>query len=93
METITKAIEKLGTAGVDARLEELLVDGILLRSRSRRPTTTTSCCAGSAPWWWRWGSAQPYLPQICGTIKWRLNNKNAEVRQQARIWLRASRRR
>ena len=24
-----------------------------------------------------------YLPQICGTIKWRLNNKSAEVRQQA----------
>ena len=22
-------------------------------------------------------------PQICGTIKWRLNNKSAEVRQQA----------
>jgi hypothetical protein len=24
-----------------------------------------------------------YLPQICGTIKWRLNNKLAKVRQQA----------
>jgi hypothetical protein len=21
------------------------------------------------------GRAKPYLPQICGTIKWRLNNK------------------
>jgi splicing factor 3B subunit 1 len=29
METITRVIEKLGTADVDARLEELLVDGIL----------------------------------------------------------------
>ena len=27
--------------------------------------------------------AKPYLPQICGTIKWRLNNKNAKIRQQA----------
>lgn len=27
--------------------------------------------------------AKPYLPQICGTIKWRLNNKAAKVRQQA----------
>jgi splicing factor 3B subunit 1 len=26
---------------------------------------------------------KPYLPQICGTIKWRLNNKAAKVRQQA----------
>jgi splicing factor 3B subunit 1 len=24
-----------------------------------------------------------YLPQICGTIKWRLNNKSAVVRMQA----------
>lgn len=24
-----------------------------------------------------------YLPQICGTILWRLNNKSAKVRQQA----------
>ena len=27
--------------------------------------------------------AKPYLPQICGTIKWRLNNKNSKIRQQA----------
>ena len=27
--------------------------------------------------------SKPYLPQICGTIKWRLNNKSADVRQQA----------
>merc|ERR1740123_727100 len=26
---------------------------------------------------------KPYLPQICGTIKWRLNNKAASVRMQA----------
>ncbi len=26
---------------------------------------------------------RPYLPQICGTIKWRLNNKAAKVRMQA----------
>merc|ERR1712193_476911 len=26
---------------------------------------------------------KPYLPQICGTILWRLNNKAARIRQQA----------
>ena len=26
---------------------------------------------------------KPYLPQMCGTILWRLNNKSAKVRQQA----------
>ena len=29
------------------------------------------------------GRVKPYLPQICGTILWRLNNKAAKVRQQA----------
>lgn len=37
--------------------------------------------------------AKPYLPQICGTIKWRLNNKSAKIRQQvgtaATRWRRA----
>jgi len=26
---------------------------------------------------------KPYLPQICGTILWRLDNNSAKVRQQA----------
>jgi len=26
---------------------------------------------------------KPYLPQICGTIFWRLNNNSAKVHQQA----------
>ena len=26
---------------------------------------------------------KPYLPQICSTILWRLNNKSAKVRQQS----------
>ena len=26
---------------------------------------------------------KPYIPQICGTIQWRLNNRSARVRQQA----------
>ncbi|GJM93641.1 hypothetical protein PR202_ga10215 [Eleusine coracana subsp. coracana] len=57
METIEKVVANLGASDIDARLEELLIDGIL--------------------------ELKPYLPQICGTIKWRLNNKSAKVRQQA----------
>jgi splicing factor 3B subunit 1 len=30
--------------------------------------------------------AKPYLPQICGTIKWRLNNKAAKVRAVGGRW-------
>jgi splicing factor 3B subunit 1 len=84
METITKVIEKLGTADIDARLEELLIDGVLYAFQEQTGDdgdvmldgfgTTVSALGGRA---------KPYLPQICGTIKWRLNNKSAEVRQQA----------
>ena len=28
--------------------------------------------------------AKPYLPQICGTIKWRLNTQSATIRQPVR---------
>ena len=35
--------------------------------------------------------AKPYLSQICGTIKWRLNNKAAKIRQQVGLGQGASR--
>ena len=27
--------------------------------------------------------SKPYIPQVCGTIQWRLNNRSARIRQQA----------
>ena len=84
METITKAIEKLGTADVDARLEELLVDGILFAFQEQTADDNDVMLRGFGTVVVALGKrSKPYLPQICGTIKWRLNNKNAEVRQQA----------
>ncbi|CAI6003694.1 unnamed protein product [Closterium sp. NIES-64] len=53
--TVEKVLTNLGAADIDARLEELLIDGILYAFQER----------------------------ICGTVKWRLNNKSAKVRQQA----------
>merc|ERR1711865_684870 len=69
METIEKIIINLGASDVDARLEERLIDGIL---------NAFGVVVNSLG-----ERAKPYLPQICGTIKWRLNNKSAKVRQQA----------
>ena len=46
------------------------------RSRSRPGTTATSCSTGLARRCRQGGRAKLYLPQICGTIKWRLNNKS-----------------
>ncbi|BDA41401.1 Splicing factor 3B subunit 1 [Coccomyxa sp. Obi] len=84
METIDKVVRDLGTADVDARLEELLIDGILYAFQEQVSDDANVMLNG-------FGTvvnslkmrAKPYLPQICGTIKWRLNNKSAKIRQQA----------
>ena len=85
METIDKVIESLGTADVDARLEELLVDGILYAFQEQTGEDPGNVmldgfgtCVNALG-----GRVKPYLPQICGTIKWRLNNKSSKVRQQS----------
>ena len=84
METADKVLSALGAADVDARLEELLVDGILYAFQEQLGDD------GAAVMLNGFGTvvnalgrrAKPYLSQICGTIKWRLNNKSASVRQQ-----------
>ena len=84
VETIDKVITKLGTADLDARLEELLIDGILYAFQEQISDDAQVMLNG-------FGTvinslnlrSAPYLPQICGTIKWRLNNKAAKIRQQA----------
>ena len=77
METIEKVVEALGTADIDARLEELLVDGILYAFQEQTAEDASAVMLGG------FGTVvnalgqrvKPYLPQIAGTIKWRLNNK------------------
>ena len=84
MELITKVIEKLGTADIDSRLEEVLVDGVLYAFQEQTDDDGDVMLHGFGTVVAALGArAKPYLPQICGTIKWRLNNKSAEVRQQA----------
>lgn len=69
-------MQELGTADIDARLEELLIDGILYAFQEQVSDDANVMLNGfgtvvnSLK-----GRAKPYLPQICGTIKWRLNNK------------------
>lgn len=83
METIEKIMTNLSAADVDNRLEEQLIDGILYAFQEQ--TTDDSvmlngfgCVINTLG-----KRVKPYLPQICGTILWRLNNKSAKVRQQA----------
>ena len=84
METIEKVVTNLGASDIDARLEELLIDGILYAFQEQTSDDANVMLNGFGAVVNALGQrVKPYLPQICGTIKWRLNNKSAKVRQQA----------
>nr|CAG4640605.1 EOG090X00GC [Eulimnadia texana] len=83
METVEKVMENLGAADIDPRLEEQLIDGILYAFQEQT-TEDAVMLSGFGTIVNALGKrVKPYLPQICGTILWRLNNKSAKVRQQA----------
>ncbi|CAI4221070.1 unnamed protein product [Auanema sp. JU1783] len=83
METVENIIALHGGNEIDSRLEEQLIDGILYAFQEQTQEDVvmldgfgTICKALGR-------RTKQYLPQICGTILWRLNNKAAKVRQQA----------
>jgi splicing factor 3B subunit 1 len=76
METIEKIVQDLGASDVDERLEEQLIDGILYAFQEQTSDDTAVMLNGFGTVVNALGKrVKPYLPQICGTIKWRLNNK------------------
>ncbi|CAD6188596.1 unnamed protein product [Caenorhabditis auriculariae] len=83
METIENIVALQGATEIDARLEEQLIDGLLYAFQEQTQEDSVmldgfgTICTGLGR------RAKAYLPQICGTILWRLNNKSAKVRQQA----------
>lgn len=97
METVERVVSRLGASDVEPRLEEQLVDGILYAFQEQ--TTAAEGFEGGANAASAAGKVmlsgfatvvaalgarcKPYLPQIAGTIKWRLNNKSPLVRMQA----------
>ncbi|TPX31461.1 hypothetical protein SmJEL517_g05224 [Synchytrium microbalum] len=83
METIDKIVSTLGTADVDARLEELLVDGIVTCFQEQTIEDIVVLNGFGTVVNSLGMRVKPYLPQISSTILWRLNNKSAKVRQQA----------
>jgi splicing factor 3B subunit 1 len=84
MEAIDSIVGSLGAADVDARLEEQLVDGIMYAFQEQTTDDNLVMLNGFGCVVNAMGTrVKPYLPQICGTIRWRLNNKSAKVRQQA----------
>lgn len=94
METVKKVLDNLGASDIDERLEERLIDGILYAFQEQAADVTAGGGAYSAEseiMLDGFGTVvttlgercKPYLKQITGTIKWRLNNKSAPVRMQA----------
>lgn len=84
METIELVIQNLGSADIDIRLEEQLIDGILYAFQEQTSEDNHVMLSGFGTVVNALGERmKPYLPQVCGTIKWRLNNKSAKVRMQA----------
>ncbi|CAB0035676.1 unnamed protein product [Trichogramma brassicae] len=83
METIEKIMGNLGAADVDSRLEEQLIDGILYAFQEQTSEDVVMLNGFGTIVNTLGKRVKPYLPQVCGTILWRLNNKSAKVRQQA----------
>lgn len=83
METIEKVMANLGAADVDSRLEELLIDGIVYAFQEQTAEDVVMLNGFGTVVNALGKRVKPFIPQICGTILWRLNNKAAKVRQQA----------
>jgi len=95
METVKKVLQNLGAGDIDERLEERLIDGILYAFQEQAVdasvTGTGNLGRESQIMLDGFGAVvvalgercKPYLKQIAGTVKWRLNNKAASVRMQA----------
>ncbi|KAE9017200.1 Splicing factor 3B subunit 1 [Phytophthora rubi] len=84
MEAIQNIISNLGATDIGTDLEEKLIDGILYAFQEQTSDDTSVMLDGFGIVVNALGiRAKNYLPQICGTIKWRLNNKPAKVRMQA----------
>ncbi|ORY01982.1 armadillo-type protein [Clohesyomyces aquaticus] len=84
VETIDKIISTLGAADVDDRLQDQLVDGILVAFQDQS-IEDPIVLDGFATIINALGAerTKQYFPQICHVILARLNNKSATVRQQA----------
>ena len=84
METVELIIQNLGASDIDERLEEQLIDGILYAFQEQASDDNQVMLSGFGTVVNALGTrVKPYLPQVCGTIKWRLNNKSAKVRMQS----------
>ncbi|KFB37807.1 AGAP000178-PA-like protein [Anopheles sinensis] len=83
METITRIVAELGTADLDSRLEEQLIDGTLYAIQEQTTEDVVMLNGFGTIVNLLGKRAEPYLPQIYGIILWLLNNKSVRVRMLA----------
>lgn len=85
VETVEKITESLGLSDVDSTLEAQLVDGLMFAfqedGNTQDPCSALKALSVVIE---KLGiRAKPYMEQIIGVVKWRLNNKNTKTREQA----------
>eukprot|EP01117_Protostelium_nocturnum_P000860 TRINITY_DN1116_c0_g1_i1.p1 TRINITY_DN1116_c0_g1~~TRINITY_DN1116_c0_g1_i1.p1 ORF type:complete len:1104 (-),score=251.26 TRINITY_DN1116_c0_g1_i1:164-3475(-) len=84
METIDEIVKNLGTSEIDQNLENRLIDGMLIAFQEQATDDSAVMLNGFGTIINALGTrTKPHLKNICQTIKWRLQNKSAKVRQQA----------
>jgi splicing factor 3B subunit 1 len=84
METIDLIVRQLGASEISSRLEEQLIDGMLFAFQEQTQDDNGVILNGFGTIMTALGTrCKPYLQQLATTIKWRLNNKSAKVRQHA----------
>lgn len=83
IETIDAIVKELGSSDIDDRMEQVLIDGVLFAFQEQT-IEDDAFLNGFGTIVNSLGlRVKKYLPQICSTILWRLNNKAAKVRQQS----------
>lgn len=84
METIDEVVKNLGTSEIDNHLEQRLIDGMLVAFQEQATDDAGVMLNGFGTIINALGiRVKNHLKNIASTIKWRLNNKAAKVRQQA----------
>uniref|UniRef100_A0A0E0CKH7 Uncharacterized protein n=1 Tax=Oryza meridionalis TaxID=40149 RepID=A0A0E0CKH7_9ORYZ len=84
METIEKVVAHLGASDIDRHQEELLIDGIVYTFQQQTSDDSNVILNGFETVANALGQrVKPYVPQICGIIKWMLNTSSAKARQRA----------
>ena len=84
MNSITSVLSLLGASDLDLRLEEQLMNGLLFAFQEQGGEDSRALinCYGTVLKMLGI-RAKPYMDEITSAIKWRLSNRNANVRMQA----------